>query len=239
MSLQSAADNQPPLPLSAVDRDVFGRRRDRPPLGKGVSGSEGVANGPRIRRRYNDSNMIVSAVTIYTITIINDLAARTRSRVQRKRAGCRVIDDCGAACLNDFWTKIERTMNIGMGENDRERSPQNTRPSSPRHISDGTSSSYDNPSQQSVVNDVIVFFQRLLSQISAGRSQSLRVARRSRPMLVDGRGLAVAGRLPPPGSKRATDLISREPYRFRGARPLRSRGRSEKVVCGAEVVLLR
>lgn len=68
--------------------------------------------------------MIVSAVMIYIITIINDLAARTRSRVQRKRAGCRVIDDCGAAYLNDFYTKTERTMNIGMRENDRERSPQ-------------------------------------------------------------------------------------------------------------------
>lgn len=35
-----------------------------------------------------------------------------------------VIDDCSSACLNDFWTKTVCTMNIGMGENDRERSPQ-------------------------------------------------------------------------------------------------------------------
>jgi len=57
-------------------------------------------------------------------------------------------------------------------------------------------------------------------------------------MLVDGRGLAVAGRLLPTGSLRTTDPISRENFRFRGALPRCGRRSSEKVVSGAELVQL-
>lgn len=51
-------------------------------------------------------------------------------------------------------------------------------------------------------------------------------------MLVNGLGLAVAGRLLPTGSLRTTDSISREPFRFRGARQRCGRRSPEKFVSG-------